>query len=152
MSGADYAIKRTVVIDAEGAVLGRLATYVAKLLQEGYRVYVVNIEKAILSGEKKRVIEGYKVWLRIRTLRNPQRHSPKRPRSPVSIFKKAVKGMLPKNFLKGREALTRLKAYVGVPRELSGKTFIKISDADASKLGREYITLAEVAKAMGWKG
>jgi len=152
MSEEKPKLKRTIIIDAEGAVLGRLATHVAKALQEGFKVYVVNIEKSVLSGKKNMVIEGYRVWLRIKTLRNPQKRSPKRPRSPEALFKRAVKGMLPKNFLKGREALTNLKVYVGVPKELRGKEFIKVPDADASRLGREYVTLAEVARAMGWKG
>ncbi len=154
MSGIEVPrVGRTLIIDAEGAVLGRLATYVSKLLQEGYRVYVVNIEKAVVSGEKRMVIEGYRVWLRIKTLRNPQKRSPKRPRNPISIFKRTVKGMLPKNFLKGREALTHLKAYIGVPEELAGKKMIRVADADfRRRLKGEYVTLAEIARAMGWKG
>ena len=38
------ALDRVIVIDAEGAILGRLASYVAKLLQEGFKVHVVNAE------------------------------------------------------------------------------------------------------------
>ncbi|RLG78854.1 MAG: 50S ribosomal protein L13 [Thermoprotei archaeon] len=145
-------LKRTIIVDAEGAVVGRLCTQIAKALQEGFKVYVVNAEKAVVSGEKKMVIEGYRVWLRIKTLRNPQKRSPRRPRSPQTIIKKTVKGMLPKNFLKGKEALRNLKVYVGVPKEFQGKEMVKLSSADASRLGRDYITLGEVAKALGWKG
>jgi large subunit ribosomal protein L13 len=152
MSSGSQKLGRTLVIDAEGAVLGRLATYIAKALQEGFKVYVVNAEKSVVSGERLRVIEGYKVWLRIKTLRNPQKRSPKRPRSPESIIKKTVKGMLPKNFLKGYDALTRLKVYVGIPNELKGKKAIKLSIADSARLGREYVTLAEIARSLGWKG
>ena len=36
---------KTVVIDAENTILGRMCTIVAKLLLEGYRVYVINAEK-----------------------------------------------------------------------------------------------------------
>jgi len=144
-------LKRTVIVDADGVILGRLSTYISKALQEGYRVYVINAEKAVLSGERQRVIEGYKVWLRIRTLRNPQKRSPKRPRSPITLFKRAVKGMLPKNFKKGYDALTNLKVYVGVPPELQGKKVVKLESVSKSRLGREYITLGEVAKALGWK-
>ncbi len=145
-------LKRTIIVDAEGTVVGRLCTQIAKALQEGFKVYVVNAEKAVVSGEKKMVIEGYRVWLRIKTLRNPQKRSPRRPRSPQTIIKKTVKGMLPKNFLKGKEALRNLKVYVGVPKEFQGKEMVKLSSADASRLGRDYITLGEVAKALGWKG
>ncbi len=139
-----------IIIDATGSILGRLATYVAKMLKEGYKVYVVNVEKAVISGEKNRVIEGYKVWLKIKTLRNPER-SPKRPRNPIAIFKYAVRGMLPKDFTKGRLKLKNLKVYIGVPKELEGKTMVKLVPASSSKLKGKFITVAEVAKALGWK-
>ncbi|MEM4593785.1 MAG: uL13 family ribosomal protein, partial [Zestosphaera sp.] len=58
MSSQDVEARREIVIDAEGAILGRLASRIAQLLKEGYEVYVVNAEKAVVSGEKQRVIEG----------------------------------------------------------------------------------------------
>jgi len=151
-SGVRQGLSKVIVVDAEGAILGRLCTYIAKALQEGYRVYVVNAERAVLSGERRRVIESYKVWLRIKTLRNPQKRSPKRPRTPISLLKRAVEGMLPKNFSKGYNALTNLKVYVGVPEELRRERIVKVESVSKSRLGREYITLGEVAKALGWKG
>ncbi|OYT48754.1 MAG: 50S ribosomal protein L13 [Desulfurococcales archaeon ex4484_42] len=146
------ALDRVIVIDAEGAILGRLASYVAKLLQEGFKVHVVNAEKAVLSGDPLMVIKSYQIWLKIRTLKNPQKHAPRRPRSPEMIIKKAVKGMLPKDNWKGFIALRNLKVHVGIPKELANKERIKIGDADVSRLARKFITVAEVAKAMGWKG
>ncbi|RLG77385.1 MAG: 50S ribosomal protein L13 [Thermoprotei archaeon] len=144
---------RVINIDAEGAVLGRLATYVAKLLLMGYTVNVVNVEKAVVTGDKKMVIESYKLWLEVRTHKNPYRHAPRRPRNPIHIFKKAVKGMLPKENWRGFKAYRRLKAYVGVPEELKGKEFVKIEDTLTDKLKRlETVTIAEIAKSMGWKG
>jgi len=145
-------LDRVIVIDAEGAILGRLASYVAKLLQEGFKVHVVNAEKAVLSGDPLMVIRSYQIWLKIRTLKNPQKHAPRRPRSPEMIIKKAVKGMLPKDNWKGFIALRNLKVHVGVPKELVNRERIKITDTDASRLTKKFITVAEVAKAMGWKG
>ncbi|MEM4033111.1 MAG: uL13 family ribosomal protein, partial [Sulfolobales archaeon] len=84
---------KVLVVDAEGAILGRLATTVAKSLLDGYKVYVVNAEKAVVSGNPQMVIESYRIWLEIKTLRNPYKWSPKRPRNPIAIVKKAVKGM-----------------------------------------------------------
>jgi len=145
-------VERTIIVDAEGAILGRLASYVAKLLQEGFKVHVVNAEKAVLSGDPLMVIKSYQVWLKIKTLKNPEKHAPRRPRSPESIIKRAVKGMLPKHNWKGFIALRNLKVHVGIPKEFKGREIIKIADADSSRLGRKFITVAEVAKAMGWKG
>lgn len=153
MSSGEYTtVDRVVVIDAEGAILGRLASYVAKLLQEGFKVHVVNAEKAVLSGDPLMVIKSYQVWLKIRTLKNPRKHSPKRPRSPEMIIKRAVKGMLPKDNWKGFIALRNLKVHVGIPKELASRGRIKIFDADMSRLARKYITVGEVARAMGWRG
>lgn len=73
MSAKDAEVRKEIIIDAEGAILGRLASKVAQFLKEGYEVYVVNAEKAVVSGEKQRVIEGYKIWLSLRTLRNPEK-------------------------------------------------------------------------------
>ncbi len=143
--------QREVYIDAENQVLGRLASHVAKLLKHGYRVYIVNAEKAVISGEPLMVIRRYRGWLERRVHVNPYKWGPRRPRNPVAIVKRAVKGMLPKNW-SGRLALTRLRVYVGVPPELEGKKFQKFPDADASKLGHKYIRVGEVARALGWKG
>ncbi len=141
------------VIDAEGAVLGRLASYVAKLALMGIRVHVVNVEKAVITGERKRVVDSYKLLLEVKTHKNPYRHSPYRPRNPILMFKKAVKGMLPKENWAGRLALKRVKAYIGFPEELKNKVVIRISNTLAEQLKRsEYITVGEVAKELGWKG
>lgn len=142
----------TLYVNAEGHVLGRLASIVAKKLLSGYRVYVVNVEKAVLSGEKHRVIEGYKLLFKVRTHANPERSGIRRPRSPIRIFKRAVRGMLPMDKPHGRDALKRLRVYVGVPSELKDKQFIVFPEAMSTRLKGEYITLEDLARAMGWKG
>ncbi|MEM0326082.1 MAG: 50S ribosomal protein L13 [Desulfurococcaceae archaeon] len=139
-------------VDAEGQILGRLASIVAKKLLEGFRIYVVNIEKAVLSGKKQRVIEGYKLLFKVKVHTNLERSGIRRPRSPVNIFKRAVRGMLPVDKPHGREAFKRLRVYVGTPKELQNKSFIKFPEAMYTRLSGEFITLEELAKAMGWKG
>lgn len=142
-----------VVIDADGAVLGRLASYVAKLLRLGFRVYVVNVEKSVVTGSRSRVVEGYKLWLEVKTLRNPYRHSPKRPRNPILLFKKTVKNMLPKENGSSLKLLRNLKAYIDVPPALEKAKRYKIVDTLADKLMRkEFITVAELCKELGWRG
>ncbi|MGC8975342.1 MAG: 50S ribosomal protein L13 [Thermoprotei archaeon] len=148
MSSQDTEVRREIIIDADGAILGRLASKIVQFLKEGYEVYVVNAEKAVVSGEKQRVIEGYKIWLSLRTLRNPEKSSPKRPRNPISIIKYTVRGMLPKSFSKGRTKLSKLKVFVGVPKELEGKEKIKL----VTRKSRRVVTVAEIAAALGWRG
>jgi large subunit ribosomal protein L13 len=142
---------KVLVIDAEGAILGRLATTVAKSLLNGYKVYVVNAEKAVVSGNPQMVIESYRIWLEIKTLRNPYKWSPKRPRNPIAIVKKAVKGMLPKDSWRGVEAFKNLKVYIGFPEELKKYNVVKVAHT-SSRLSKGFITVGEIAKMLGWKG
>ncbi|MEM1819623.1 MAG: 50S ribosomal protein L13, partial [Sulfolobales archaeon] len=140
---------RVLVIDAEGAILGRLATTVSKALLSGYKVFVVNSEKAVVSGKPQMVIDSYRVWLEIKSLRNPYKWSPKRPRTPIAIVKKAVKGMLPKDNWRGISSLKNLKVYIGYPEELKKYEAIKLVDASYTKLSRGFITVGEIAKMLG---
>ncbi len=143
--------EEAIVVDASNQVLGRLASMVARKVLEGYRVYVINVEKAVISGKRERVIAGYKLLEKVRTLRNPYRQGIRRPRRPDRIFKRTVRGMLPMDKSKGREALKRLKAYIGVPKDLTNVTPIKFPEADASRIRGSFITLSELAKSLGWR-
>jgi large subunit ribosomal protein L13 len=143
---------RTLIIDGKGHILGRLATFVAKRLLEGDKVIVLNVEKVVVSGDPTKVVQSYK-----RTILGVRSHyshrlRPKRPRSPIRLFKSAVWGMLPKDNKRGREALKRLRAYVGVPKEFEKAQPIKVPEASATKLGRSYVTLERIARELGWRG
>lgn len=142
---------KTLYIDASGQILGRLASIVAKKLLEGYRIYVFNVEKAVVSGEKNRVIDGYKLILKVKSHVNPEK-GPKRPRSPVSIFKRAVRGMLPYDKPKGKEAYRRLRAYIGLPPDFSNVNLTRFQEADLSRLRGRYVTLEDISRALGWRG
>ena len=111
------------LFDADGAVLGRLATEVADALRgkrkpeytphcdTGDFVVVVNAEKISVTGNKrvaKRYYRhsGYPGGLRSRTLGEMLE------RRPEEVVRRAVKGMLPRNRL-GRQQLGKLKVYAG---------------------------------------
>jgi large subunit ribosomal protein L13 len=143
--------ERILVIDGENQVLGRLASIVAKKLKLGYRVVVLNTEKIVVSGERRMVVDSYKLLFNITTHRNPYITGVRRPRTPPRLFKSAVEDMLPKNRL-GKEAIRRLKAHIGVPDEYRGKEAVKFPEADASRLARKYVRLGDVAREMGWRG
>jgi large subunit ribosomal protein L13 len=111
------------LVDAEGAVLGRLATQIAARLRgkhnpmftphtdTGDSVIVVNAEKIVLSGRKwdqKRYYRhsGYIGGLKEITARELLE------KKPEDLIRFAVKGMLPKNRL-GRTLIKKLKVYAG---------------------------------------
>lgn len=115
--------KEWLVIDAEGMVLGRLASEVAMLLRGkrkpeytphvdcGDNVVIINAEKVVLSGKKmddKTYIRhsGYPGGQRSRTAREVLERFPER------LVEHAVKGMLPKNRL-GAALFRNLYVYVG---------------------------------------
>ncbi|ADV65646.1 50S ribosomal protein L13 [Desulfurococcus mucosus] len=144
--------EKILYVDASNQVLGRVASIVAKKLLEGYRVIVVNAEKAVVSGEKNRVIAGYKLLLNVKTHYNPEKTGIRRPRTPVNIFKRTVRGMLPVDQPKGREAYRRLRVYVGVPSSMKNVQFTQFPEASASRLRNRFVYLEEIARAMGWRG
>jgi large subunit ribosomal protein L13 len=144
--------EKIVVVDAENLVLGRMASKIAKLLLEGKKVFVINAEKAVLSGDPQRVIEGYRRILLVQTYRNPERQGIRRERSPRNIVKAAIRGMLPKNKARGKNALKNLRVFLGVPKELSGKKTIRFPEAEAKNLRTKYITVEQVSLRLGWRG
>ena len=133
----------TIIIDAEGATLGRLCTNAAKNLLNGEEIAVVNSEKAIISGKKPSIKEHYKKKIEVGTYRK----GPFFPRMPDRIVKRSIRGMIPYQTPHGREAFRRLKCYIGIPKEFEGKKFEKIKDAEKSPV--DFITIGELSKSLG---
>jgi large subunit ribosomal protein L13 len=111
------------VVDVDGVTLGRAAARIAMILRGKHKptytphddtgdfVVVLNSAKAVLTGrklEQKMFIwhTGYMGHLRERTYADVMENKPS------EVFKKAVKGMLPRGIL-GRQMLTKLKVYEG---------------------------------------
>ncbi|MEM2841999.1 MAG: 50S ribosomal protein L13 [Thermoproteota archaeon] len=130
------------VVNAEGQILGRMASRIAKLLLEGKKVTVVNAEKAIISGKKSSIVNEYGEFLDIKSRVQPK-YTPRHSRKPENFIKAVVKGMLPRRKHKGVSALRRLKVYVGDPGGYVTNP-IKFADADASRLKERYITIEEL--------
>ncbi|WP_457742498.1 50S ribosomal protein L13 [Thermococcus sp.] len=139
------------IINAEGLILGRLASKVAKMLLEGEEVVIVNAEKAIITGNREDIFAKYKRRTELRTRTNPRR-GPFYPKRSDEIVRRTVRGMLPWKTDRGRKAFRRLKVYVGVPKEFEGKELETISEAHMSRLATpKYVTVGEVAKFLGGK-
>ena len=111
------------VIDADGKVLGRIATVAAKLLQgkhkpaytpfidTGDHVIVVNAAKVKLTGRKEdqkiyRQHSGYEGGLRETRARLVRQKHPER------LIEDAIHGMLPKTKM-GQAMYRKLKVYAG---------------------------------------
>jgi len=115
--------KNWVLIDAEGKILGRLATKVADILRGknkptftshmdmGDNVIVINAEKVVLTGKKSddkdyfthSKFPGGDKFINIKKIMAEQ---------PEYVIMHAVKGMLPKSKL-GKQQITNLRVYAG---------------------------------------
>jgi large subunit ribosomal protein L13 len=135
------------IYDAENQILGRLCSRIAKQLLKGEKIIVVNAEKAVISGKSEMIIEKYK---KRREIGSPK-HGPFISRYPDEIFRRAVRGMLPWHKPKGRKAFKNLRVFIGVPEDLKGEKFEKIEEANANKLKTKFVTLEEIALALGAK-
>jgi large subunit ribosomal protein L13 len=131
------------IVDAENAILGRLAAKVAKELLKGEQIIVINSEKTVISGNPKAVVKRFFEKRKI----GDAHKGPFYPRYPDRIFKRVVRGMLPYKKDRGRKALKRLKIYIGNPDNLKGEKISKTSEDLRSK----YITLEQVCKSLGAK-
>ena len=134
------------IVNAEGLILGRMASNVAKLLLNGNRVVILNAEKVIISGNKRSKVADAKEFLEVGS---PKR-GPFHYRRPDKILRKTVRGMLPIRQPKGKMAYKKLKVFLGIPKEFEEKQMITLKDAKASKLTCSYFTLGELAKEIGW--
>ena len=115
--------RQWVLIDAEGQVLGRLATNVANILRGknkpiytphtdcGDYVVIINADKVVMTGKKMRdkIYDRYTGWMggyKTQTARElMEKH-------PTKIIELAVKRMLPKNKL-NESIFKKLKVYAG---------------------------------------
>jgi large subunit ribosomal protein L13 len=111
------------VVDANGAVLGRLAVQVANILRgknkpvytphldAGDFVVVINAEKVVLTGKKEtqKKFMSYSGWKGGERYRSVEEV---RAKQPEKLITHAVRGMIPKNRL-GAVLLTKLKVYKG---------------------------------------
>jgi len=141
--------EKAVIIDASNLVLGRLASIVAKLLLSGRSVVVVNAEKAVVTGARSMILEEAHSRLEIRTLGSKSK-SPRHPRRPDGILRRTVRGMLPRDKEKGKEAFSRLRVHIGVPEEVDTSTVMRPRGAESRSMIR-LTTVGEIAQSMGWK-
>lgn len=138
--------KQVTIINAEGLIVGRMASIIAKRILTGEEVIVVNAEKAIISGKRKSKVAEAKKFLEVGApLRGPFHY-----RRPDRIVKRTVRGMLPYKQPKGKQAYKRLKVYMGIPHELKGNKMETLEEAKAEKLKCPYITVSDFAKELGW--
>ena len=136
------------IINGEGMLLGRLASVVAKRALAGEEIAIVNAEKAIISGSRSRVFANYQH----KRSRGSTGWGPFVPRRPDHLMKRTIRGMLPYKRPRGVDALKRIKCYVGIPTEFTGKEMEVAEEAQMSRLNNpQFVTLGTVCTFLGAK-
>lgn len=130
------------VVDAEGMVLGRLCTEVARILRgkhkptfaphldTGDHVVIVNASKVVLTSgkaDKNRVYRhsGYPGGI------SSESYAELLARKPEDAIRRSVKGMLPRGPL-GRQMLSKLKVYAGPDHPHAGQSPTPLRFPDAA--------------------
>jgi large subunit ribosomal protein L13 len=122
------------IVDGKDAILGRLASFVAKQALKGEEMNIVNCEDVKISGSKIDIQADFKEK---RDRSGHSKRDPKYPRVSEKMVKKTIRGMLPDFRLgRGKEALKRIKCYNKVPKEFEASEKINMADNKLIKFSR----------------
>ena len=134
------------IINAEDTILGRLATYAAKQALLGEKVFIINCEKAIITGSRKDILNDFAE----RIARGNPFKGPYFPRRSDMIVRRTVRGMLPRRKSKGRIAYKNVICYLGMPESLKNEKIISLENANINRLRTlKYLYLKEISRVIG---
>ncbi|MCX8194464.1 MAG: 50S ribosomal protein L13 [Candidatus Pacearchaeota archaeon] len=135
---------KEIIIDATGAIVGRLSSFAAKKALQGEKVVIVNSGEAIISGRKADILKDYLHRLR---LGRAAQKGPLFSRKPEQILRRAIRGMINRKSSRGREAFKRVKCYVDTPEQYASSNKISIEKKEPTN----FITLNELSKLIRQK-
>jgi large subunit ribosomal protein L13 len=132
-----HPLRKWLILDASGKILGRFATEVAKILRGKHKtnftphidlgdgVIVINADKIKVTGAKA----ARKLYRRYTGSMSGMREVPfniMQTRNPEYIIRHAVKGMMPKTRL-GEAQIKKLRIYAGDQHEMQAQTPISVN-------------------------
>jgi large subunit ribosomal protein L13 len=133
----------TLYVDGSHAVLGRIASYVAKEAMMGKKVVILNCEKIVMTGEKEYILRYY--INQMKTIKG--RHKgPFWPRQSDNIVRRSIRGMIPHKKAQGALALKRVEVYVGVPKEYANAKLHSFTKAKMKEGTSRFMTVGELSK------
>ena len=133
-------------IDATNAIVGRLASHVAKQALLGNAVNIFNCEKAIISGNPRAVREKY--YHRIFETGQPNK-GPFISRMPDRFVRRIIRGMVEHKQGRGKEAFERIMCYLGVPDKFKDRKLVKVAKQAADLLKPKYQTIGQLCVSLG---
>lgn len=136
------------LINAQGLIVGRLSSIVAKKLLEGEEITIINADRAIISGAKASTFAEYKQTVD----RGTKEKGPYFPKRPDAIIRRTIRGMLPYKAQRGKDAMARLTVYIGVPSGVPGDKAVTLEKAGSERLSSyRYVELGELSRMLGAK-
>ena len=136
------------LIDATNLIVGRLGSFAAKKALLGERTDIINCEKAVISGTKEEVFAKYKQ----KRDRGVPKKGPFIPRMPDKFVKRIIRGMLPMDKARGKEAYKKIICHIGVPDKFKDKAAETITKANADKLlTLKKVKVGDICRFLGAK-
>jgi large subunit ribosomal protein L13 len=134
-------MNKEIVIDATQTPLGRIAAFSAKQALLGKSVTIVNCNQTIITGDKKIILEKYKI---LRAKGGSSLKGPKISKTPEKMLKRTVRGMLSHRQSRGSQALKRVMCYNTCPAEFENQEKLSLKRPIKTK----YITLQELSRLL----
>lgn len=140
------------LIDGKDTIMGRLASIVAKLALLGNHVLVINAKDIVISGHQQSIFDHYIQKKNVKTRTNPHR-GPFFYRTPDKLFRRTVRGMVPRKSDRGFQAYKRVRVCVaGYDKEKYPKVVpYTVPNVNKARLSHSYITLETLSNRFGWK-
>lgn len=139
-------------MNAQGMIVGKLASYVAKQALLGHTLRVFNCEGLFITGNKKQVVAHYyhRFYGRGKALKGPYYS-----RLPDRFFRRIVRGMLPQGESeksRGRIAFSRVSCFLGIPEKFKNVSLLTVDACAINKTRAVAVTpITELMKALGGK-
>jgi large subunit ribosomal protein L13 len=132
------------IVNAEGKILGRLASEIAQHARDDEEVRVVNSEGAVISGDEAEIKKEYETKYE----RGRRDRGPYFPKRADKILKRTVRNMLPDGS-DGRDTRSNVRTYLGVPDQMEDEVE-EVEVKEGSELKhRNYVKLGEVSEFIG---
>ncbi len=128
------------IYNGDGAIFGRLASKIAKDLLKGDEVVLVNCGKIIVSGDKKLFVK--KILAKREMGSGGSMKGPKYPRTEDRLVKRMIRGMLPRDRARGRDAIRRLMCYAENVENVEGAIKLEY------KKPMRFSTIKEIVRAL----
>lgn len=134
------------IIDAENLIIGRLGTFVAKKALMGEKIDIVNCEKAVIVGKKEDILKRYKQ----KQDRTTHVKGPFLPRMPDRFVRRTIRGMLPYEKTRGREAYKRIMCWMGIPDKFKNEKIEKLEKINVLNTKNiKFLDVGKICKFLG---